>query len=739
MHLAVQHTPLTNSLRWDSISINDKTIDQKTFRKVENHFLQLNQSRQIGASPFEILTATAFTIFNDENVRIGVVEVGMGGTLDTTNILNNQAVSVISKIARDHEGFLGNTLSEIASHKAGILRPDVPYIINPSNEKNVQITIQDYAKQIGAGPRLYPDSLSLAKKLYDSSKWERLTRTMAPFQQDNVKLAMVAVMQTMQSMNQDPKPLDFVKTLLANLKVHHPGRQEMIKVPPVFRHPSETKNHILVDGAHNPDAAKALDEFVRDNMRYGRTPSKDRPVSGWPVTWVLAMTEGKDARQYLSTLLKPGDNVVTTTFGPVDGMPWVKPMDPKELLEVARSVEPGITGVHVPIAGPLRALCTAKYLSNQLAPWSPIVLTGSLYLVGDFHRELRPRASKTWWKDNDEVTAADREEILKMQAEERIRANTVLKSNKDSDVGADEIEASQLDEQMKLEAEIEALTREVQGLEVEEKRLADSHSIVHDEPVNSTALPQDEQGLSAAERLEREDLHFAKLHSTPEQVTEHIARAEKAERDRALQVAALEKEAEARQQKHEKRAELEKRREARKKRSAEERQREKERKEYGREMMSTTQPPAESEARPRKPGHRDASRVHQKAMRSSQGYSTEEPQDALSGLFSTTRAPLTKSNQTRSPPPQPANPRSSNQRKPPAPASAQGNLRIHMHYANVSGPNRSKLKEFPETRRTRAWANNRRSGNPGYKTPAEPSVVNYYEHEWGQGSRRRRE
>jgi folylpolyglutamate synthase/dihydrofolate synthase len=104
-------------------------VSEREFLKVEDHYKRLNERNQINASEFELLTATAFTLFNENKVDVGIIEVGMGGKLDATNILNNQVVSVISKVARDHENFLGNTLEEIASHKAGILRPNVPFIV----------------------------------------------------------------------------------------------------------------------------------------------------------------------------------------------------------------------------------------------------------------------------------------------------------------------------------------------------------------------------------------------------------------------------------------------------------------------------------------------------------------------------------------------------------------------------------------------------------------------------------
>jgi folylpolyglutamate synthase/dihydrofolate synthase len=472
------------------------------------------------------------------------VEVGMGGRLDSTNVLNNQAISVISKIARDHEGFLGNTLSEIAGHKAGILRPSVPYIINSTNEANVQSVIEDYAQAIGAGPRLLPTTWELQQKLYDSSKWNRATNKLLPFQQENLKLAVVAVMKTLESMDESTNPKELAKTLLVNASHRNPGRQEFLAAIPVFREASHRENQILVDGAHNPDAARTLDEFVQNNLRLGQSPRAERPDSGWPVTWVLAMTEGKDAREYLTTILKPGDKVVTTTFGPVDGMPWVKSMDPQKLLEIARSVEPSITGVHVPIIGALRALCTAKYISDRTARWAPIALTGSLYLVGDLHRELRTRQAKTWWTDP--ATHADREALLRIHAEERERVSAILgvKGGGASLPGMQKDSATE--EQRKLQEELDALTREAQELEIEEDRLVKDQT-------TSLGSTGDDQALSAVERLELEDRRFAELHATPEQLVASLARAEKAKEALVRQQIAIEYAAKARQEKQEKR------------------------------------------------------------------------------------------------------------------------------------------------------------------------------------------
>lgn len=404
--------PHAHNGRWDCIQVMEQPVEEDKFKRMEEHFAEMNIKESINASPFEILTATAFSLFNKAKIEFGVIECGMGGTLDATNILNNQAVSVITKIAKDHESFLGTTLEEIARHKAGILRPNVPYIVNPMNPRSVQNVIDEYAKKIGAGPRLVGDSVQLRKQLYSLEDWQRFARNHRRFQLDNAVLATIAVKTALESEKKAIK-YDMIAEELTKKRAVHPGRLQFIKVPPVFGQPGDAGREILVDGAHNPDAAEALNNYVvrerylthspkKAKGRYISAGDRARPADrmGWPVTWVLAMTEGKDARQYLQKLLKPGDKVITTTFGPVDGMPWVKPMNPLALLDIARSVQPRITGSALPKAGALRALCAARYISQANLD-EVIVFTGSLYFVGDLHRELRDKDTYRFWTHPD--------------------------------------------------------------------------------------------------------------------------------------------------------------------------------------------------------------------------------------------------------------------------------------------------------------------------------------------------
>ncbi|KAF2278085.1 uncharacterized protein EI97DRAFT_432167 [Westerdykella ornata] len=349
----------------------------------------------------------------------------MGGLLDATNILENQVVSVITKIAHDHQTFLGRTLQEIAHHKAGILRPNVPYIVSALNEVQVQVVIDEVAQEIRAGPRL-DVKRELTKELptrLELRDWEKFAHKLPLAQREAIEMAWIAVRHALLSHGVSTTPLLGLLHRLRPLQL--PGRYQKIPVPAVF---GSSDRKILVDGAHNEDAAKALAVHVNRMTRHeiftsGTTVSHP-PACGRPITWVIAMSfsTDKDPRSFLRHILRPGDRLVLTAFNPVAGMPWVKPVPPDDLLQAAKDVMgDDVIAVTVPEQSVHRALMAAKYLSKEE---SGVVLTGSLYLVGDYFREERR------YQRGDETSL---ELMERMDEQERQRINYWL-----SRLGAEE-------------------------------------------------------------------------------------------------------------------------------------------------------------------------------------------------------------------------------------------------------------------------------------------------------------
>ena len=172
--------------RWDCISINEHSVRESVFHEAEGLVMKRNQTGGIAASEFELLTATAFEVFAKEKIEMGVIEVGLGGRMDATNVMEQKAVTVISKIGLDHQSFLGNTIEEIAREKAGILRPGVPCVLDRSNPPSVRKVVENYAEEIGTNVILSSTESSLLKQLseedYEPHQWQNLACASTAFQ-----------------------------------------------------------------------------------------------------------------------------------------------------------------------------------------------------------------------------------------------------------------------------------------------------------------------------------------------------------------------------------------------------------------------------------------------------------------------------------------------------------------------------------------------------------------------------
>lgn len=350
--------------RWDCITINEKAVQESVFLEAERLVNNRNKDEGIGASEFELLTATAFEIFAREKIEMGVIEVGLGGRLDATNILENKAVTVVSKMGLDHQSFLGNTLEEIALQKAGIMRPGVPCVLDSTNPPSVRKVVEEHARDIGTEVTLSAISPSVAKEISEDN--------FEPHQLDNLACAYNAFQIATGDHN---PPLD--KILPAIRKLQWPGRLQSVGIGAITGRQEPT----TLDGAHNAQSAAALGAFVDRKLR----PDSSR------VTWVLAASAGKELDNILKPLVQPGDNVVTTEFGPVDGMPWVQPMAANDILGSISSAGVETSQQYDAGSDVLGALCWATRASGG----GPMVIAGSLYLVSDVLRLLRSAESES--------------------------------------------------------------------------------------------------------------------------------------------------------------------------------------------------------------------------------------------------------------------------------------------------------------------------------------------------------
>ncbi|KAF3938450.1 hypothetical protein ABW19_dt0203166 [Dactylella cylindrospora] len=369
--------------RWDSIVLNERIVDSTLFHETEALVKKRNQDGNIGATEFELLTATAFEIFSKEKVELAVVEVGLGGRLDATNIIKDPVVTVLTKIGMDHTEFLGDTIEKIAREKAGIMKPGAPCVVDASNHESTLEVIKSVKEEIGAGELTLASPETAGTEIMEDQPLPTSTKPgivniktpafglqsytpslLGKYQHYNLACAVNAL--SIASKLYPQITAETVKKGVSEAK--NPGRLQWITVKSSIGR----KQDMIIDGAHNPEAAEALGQFVDETLR---TTQKR-------VTWVVGISHGKDAKNILGRFLREGDVVSTVAFGPVDGMPWVKPTESATLAKDAEKIV-GPKGLVRSWGDDLRG---AVQWSAEVGCEGPIVIAGSLYLAGDVTR-----------------------------------------------------------------------------------------------------------------------------------------------------------------------------------------------------------------------------------------------------------------------------------------------------------------------------------------------------------------
>ncbi|UCH86072.1 MAG: bifunctional folylpolyglutamate synthase/dihydrofolate synthase [Dehalococcoidia bacterium] len=216
---------------------------------------------------FELLTALAFLWFQDRDVRWQVLEVGMGGRLDATNVVDEKAVCVITPISLEHTTVLGDTVEEIAVEKAAILRPGTTLVMAPQTYPEAAAVIRARAAELAApllevsgtysvqrlGWDLTGQSFRLAGPRCSRELWLPL---LGDHQLENAATA-VAAIDALRSGGVAVSE-ESIEEGLSQLS--WPGRLEVLRDKPL----------IVVDGAHNGDSARRLRQALRDHFSFGR-------------------------------------------------------------------------------------------------------------------------------------------------------------------------------------------------------------------------------------------------------------------------------------------------------------------------------------------------------------------------------------------------------------------------------------------------------------------------------------
>jgi dihydrofolate synthase/folylpolyglutamate synthase len=293
---------------------------------------------------FDVTTALGLALFREESVDAAVVEVGIGGRIDSTNVVESR-VSVLTSVQLEHTDKLGSTLEAIAREKAGILRPGAPFLYGPLAPEAEAAVLAVAVADDGEAERVPSAVRALTRRGLEIELGDG-RRVSAPVlgrhQAANVALA-VRASELFEGRNLDADEL---------------GRLESLRVPARI----EPFQGAILDCAHTPDAARALRETIRELW-------PDRP---WVA--VISLARDKDAAGVLSELADPIRSCVLTRSEPI------RSFDPEHLAALAWAA--GIESVES-VPDPKRALAAAREL---MEPDDLLVVAGSIYLAG----ELRP-------------------------------------------------------------------------------------------------------------------------------------------------------------------------------------------------------------------------------------------------------------------------------------------------------------------------------------------------------------
>ena len=291
---------------------------------------------------FEVLVALSFEYFKQKKVDIAVVEVGLGGTLDATNVIMPE-VAVITNVDLDHTEILGNTVEKIARDKAGIIKEGV-YVITAARQKSVLEIIKKRCKEKNA-------KLTIIKKHPNVPP----LRPTGEHQKVNAACAIKAIAKLQNCKLQIKTGI----TTKALADVQIPGRMEFINLQSAI-----CNSAIILDGAHNPAKTRALATALR-----ARFPNQK-------IAFVFAAKKGKDAEAMLRLLAPIAAKFIFTRFGATTDFGKNQSMSPEELVKILKKINP-----RVPVE-------TINYPITQLPNYPLVCVTGSLYLVGEIRALL---------------------------------------------------------------------------------------------------------------------------------------------------------------------------------------------------------------------------------------------------------------------------------------------------------------------------------------------------------------
>lgn len=347
----------------ERMRINGKNIPGEKLAKLTEQVKAIADAMDDHPSQFELVTAIAIKYFSDEKCDIIVLEVGMGGALDSTNAIDSPEVAIITNIGLEHTEYLGDTLEKIATTKAGIIKTGC-HCVCYDGEECVTKVIKDVCENLNVpltcvdSKKLIPIEESLKGQTFKWEGEEYKLNLLGKYQLYNV----TTVLETVKALRNRGWNIsdEAVKNGLATVK--WPARLEVLSEKPLF----------LLDGGHNPQCAQALGEAL------------EKLLNGKKATFLMGVLADKDYNQIIDTVVPYAKEFICLT--PFSD----RAMSAENLARILN--DKGQKAYAVPGAGEPShdvsdAALDAVSLGIDLAKKSAgddgiVVCFGSLYLVG---------------------------------------------------------------------------------------------------------------------------------------------------------------------------------------------------------------------------------------------------------------------------------------------------------------------------------------------------------------------
>lgn len=339
------------------------------YEQVAPFFDIVDAQSDIRLSFFEAMTGLGFAVFADAPVDVAVVEVGMGGRLDATNIVP-APVAVITPIDLDHMAHLGNTIAEIAGEKAGIIKPDQTVVMSLQTVDAAEVLLR---KAVEVAATVAREGLEFGVISRDNAVGGQLINLQGlhgrydevflplfgGYQASNAACALAAV----EAFTGAENPIDPEIVRSAFAGVRSPGRLEVVRSSPT----------VLVDATHNPAGARATVEALAEAFAFRR------------LVGVIAILGDKD----VTGMLEAFEPLLTSVVVTENSSPRAMPVD--DLAAVAVEVfGPDRVVVESSLAA---AIATAVEISEEDAEFggSGVIVTGSVITAGEARALLRPK------------------------------------------------------------------------------------------------------------------------------------------------------------------------------------------------------------------------------------------------------------------------------------------------------------------------------------------------------------